>query len=233
MSPLGINIARYRKAEGLSAAELAELAGEGLSRSVIANLESGRKDDVSVKQLIALSNALRVMPPLLVADLFNPGGESPFTLPRLQIPGFNPSTVTRESALSGTSNWDLYRYFSGRSLPHERSEGAARLVFEIVTAFSGHEAALARFRTSALDLDHRISGGERRDDDDHKLGLELAVTGAAAEVLRWNSVLGNLGVDTGRSESDLITSLSVLGLPTTLEGLAQYGGPPEDWNSFG
>ncbi|MFD8770102.1 helix-turn-helix domain-containing protein [Microbacterium oxydans] len=57
---MGRRIAYYRKARGISAAELAERAGGGLTRSVIANLENGRKVDLSVQQLFAIAEVLNV-----------------------------------------------------------------------------------------------------------------------------------------------------------------------------
>lgn len=81
VSSIGRNVARYRKAAGMSAAELADTCGHGLTRSVIANLENGRKDDVTVKQLMVLSAALEVPPVVLLADIFDPGSPSPYPLP--------------------------------------------------------------------------------------------------------------------------------------------------------
>lgn len=82
VSPIGSNVARYRKAVGMSAADLAEAAQNGLTRSVIANLENGRKDDVTVRQLMALSAALMVPPVALLADCFRPGAASIYPVPR-------------------------------------------------------------------------------------------------------------------------------------------------------
>lgn len=55
---MGRRIAYFRKERGISAAELAERAGAGLTRSVIANLENGRKSDLSVQQLFAIADTL-------------------------------------------------------------------------------------------------------------------------------------------------------------------------------
>lgn len=66
---IGSNIARYRRQAKLSGEELAIRAGNGLTRSVIANLENGRKADVTVRQLLALAFALSVSPTSLLFDL--------------------------------------------------------------------------------------------------------------------------------------------------------------------
>lgn len=60
---------RIRAERGMSAQQLADATaelGHPVARSVIANLESGRRDTVSVAELIVLARALRI-PPLLLA----------------------------------------------------------------------------------------------------------------------------------------------------------------------
>ena len=58
---IGQQIKEYRKLRGISAQELADRTGV-LTRAVIANLESLRKDDVTITELLALSRALDVSP---------------------------------------------------------------------------------------------------------------------------------------------------------------------------
>lgn len=53
----------------LSADELAQRADHGLTRSIIANLENGRKRDVTTAQLLALAYVLHVSPVDLLFDL--------------------------------------------------------------------------------------------------------------------------------------------------------------------
>lgn len=69
---IGKRLAKYRKLAGLSARELSEKIGGELSRGVIANIESGRKTDVTVDQLIALSWALGVPPAALALPINEP-----------------------------------------------------------------------------------------------------------------------------------------------------------------
>lgn len=80
---LGERIAHFRKLLKLSAEDLAERAGFGLTRSIVANLENGRKDDLSVRQLMAVAFVLEVSPADLIFDMKHPyravtltGGES-------------------------------------------------------------------------------------------------------------------------------------------------------------
>jgi transcriptional regulator with XRE-family HTH domain len=69
-SSIGLNVAKYRKVAKISAEELAVKAGRGLTRSIIANLENGRKSDLGVNQLIAVADVLGVAPDALM------GGQS-------------------------------------------------------------------------------------------------------------------------------------------------------------
>jgi transcriptional regulator with XRE-family HTH domain len=62
---IGERIRWYRTIRGLSARALADLTGGVLTRAVIANLESGRKIDVTVTELVALAEALNVRPGML------------------------------------------------------------------------------------------------------------------------------------------------------------------------
>lgn len=85
---LGKRLTKYRKLAGLSAQQLSDRVNGEISRSVIANIESGRKTDVTVDQLLALSWALDIPPVALALPLDQPyeevlivDGPSPVTLP--------------------------------------------------------------------------------------------------------------------------------------------------------
>lgn len=69
---IGSRISRYRKMAGLSARELSDKVGGEMSRGVIANIESGRKTDITIDQLLALSWALDVPPVALALPLEEP-----------------------------------------------------------------------------------------------------------------------------------------------------------------
>lgn len=69
---IGKRLAKYRKLAGLSAQGLSDrLAGE-MSRGVIANIESGRKQDLTVDQLVMLSAALGIPPVVLALPVEEP-----------------------------------------------------------------------------------------------------------------------------------------------------------------
>jgi transcriptional regulator with XRE-family HTH domain len=69
---IGKRLAKYRKLADLSARELSEKIGGELSRGVIANIESGRKTDVTIDQLVALAWALGVPPAALALPVDEP-----------------------------------------------------------------------------------------------------------------------------------------------------------------
>jgi len=57
---VGKRLAKYRRLANLSAQQLSDRIGGELSRGVIANIESGRKTDLTIDQLISLAWALEV-----------------------------------------------------------------------------------------------------------------------------------------------------------------------------
>lgn len=80
-------VQRIRGERRMSAQQLADATaelGHPVARSVIANLESGRRDTVSIAELVVLARALRVPPLLLVFPI----GSEPTVevLPGVQVP---------------------------------------------------------------------------------------------------------------------------------------------------
>lgn len=69
---IGRRLAKYRKLAGLSAQQLSDQLGGELSRSVIANIENGRRSDITVDQLIALSHVLGIPPAALALPIDEP-----------------------------------------------------------------------------------------------------------------------------------------------------------------
>jgi transcriptional regulator with XRE-family HTH domain len=83
-STLGDNLARLRKARGLSQEKLAERSG--VHRTVIAKIEAGMQEGISIENLGALADALTVQ----VGELTDPvGGPSPIAplVPELEESG--------------------------------------------------------------------------------------------------------------------------------------------------
>jgi transcriptional regulator with XRE-family HTH domain len=100
---LGKNIARFRRAAKLSGEDLASRAGNGITRSIIANLENGRKADVTTSQLLAISVALSINPAELLFALDDP---------------YDVVEVTQyEGAPIVAPTWVAYGWFTGAFIP--------------------------------------------------------------------------------------------------------------------
>ena len=74
IEPIGKRIASYRKARGFkTAASLAEaIDNDAISAAVIQNIESGRKADVTVAQLLDIAWAMRISPANLIVPVNTP-----------------------------------------------------------------------------------------------------------------------------------------------------------------
>ncbi|WP_242882527.1 helix-turn-helix domain-containing protein [Actinomadura litoris] len=130
-------VRRYRKDRGLSAQQLADACkalGLDTSRSAVANFENGRRDTVSVAELVAFAHALDVPPLLLVVPL-------------------GVDQLTHLPAGIAASSWEAAQWFAGLDrtksgavrlfVRHERYVGEAE--------FASRKAAAARSMAAAVD----------------------------------------------------------------------------------
>lgn len=70
---IGKRIAHYRRAIGITAKELAiAVDSERVTEAIIQNIESGRKTDLAVSQLLSIARGLEVSPVLLLASMDRP-----------------------------------------------------------------------------------------------------------------------------------------------------------------
>jgi transcriptional regulator with XRE-family HTH domain len=128
-SVLGKNIARLRRAAKLSGEDLASRAGSGLTRSIIANLENGRKGDVTTAQLLAISVALGVSPAELLFDLADP-----YQL--VDVARYEDTDVTAPA-------WVAYGWFNGAFFTPEMTNAVAdNTVPLVVNPASQHDLFL-------------------------------------------------------------------------------------------
>lgn len=109
IAQIGRLVAYYRGVERLSARQLAEKAGNGLTQSVIANLESGRKRDLTTKQLLAVAFVLGVTPADLLFDLRHPYDE-------VEI------ATTSDGEPVTVAAWLARRWFGGEALTSLRPQ---------------------------------------------------------------------------------------------------------------
>ncbi|THG32865.1 helix-turn-helix domain-containing protein [Naasia lichenicola] len=77
MPGLGSRIHHYRKLNRWSAQQLANHTGGEVSRSIIASIESGRREDLTVRQFMAICFALQIPPAALLVDLEKPFERQP------------------------------------------------------------------------------------------------------------------------------------------------------------
>ncbi len=98
---IGARIQATRKARGIrTTRELAELiTGATVTESIIENLESGRKVNLDVSQLLNIAMALRVPPTYLLAPIGNP--DAPIDLPNLSDAFDGMTAIQFDAWLSG------------------------------------------------------------------------------------------------------------------------------------
>jgi transcriptional regulator with XRE-family HTH domain len=101
---VGARIAYYRKLENMSGDELAQRAGNGVTRAVLANIETGRKKDLSVVHLTAIAVALGVPPTALLFDLTKP--RKPTSIPI--------GMIDPKAALRPMETWEAAGWFGGQ-----------------------------------------------------------------------------------------------------------------------
>lgn len=115
---IGRRIRAFRKRDGLTAQDLAE--DSGMSRSVIANIETGRREDITVGELMALSKALRVPPVAILFDVTRPFAPA-------------PTSSVGEPEIMPMRTIDLVDWFAGIDGPAEWSYDRAAMEEELAT----------------------------------------------------------------------------------------------------
>jgi transcriptional regulator with XRE-family HTH domain len=144
-------VRRYRQEHQMSAQQLADRCAElgmPIARSVLANLESGRRDSVSVAEILVLARALRVPPVLLVFPLGRE--ESIEVLPDQRV-----------------ATWDALRWFSGERW-REIYGGELASVLGMperqeIELFRDHEFAINQWSDNLRDLNHALESAQTAD----------------------------------------------------------------------
>lgn len=101
---IGRRVRETRKRQGLTAQQLADLmrdCGVAWNRSIVANLENGRRQDVTVVELLALGRVLHVAPIHLLVPPTN-DGTFHVTPNEAQPPSMARSWIRGAEALNGT-----------------------------------------------------------------------------------------------------------------------------------
>ncbi|MCS5511338.1 helix-turn-helix domain-containing protein [Curtobacterium flaccumfaciens pv. betae] len=159
---LGDRLARYRKMAGLSAQELSDRVGGELSRAVIANIESGRKSDITVDQLLALAWVLDIPPVALALPVHQP-------FQHVQV-------VRGETELESTTAATLIDWFLERPGLNDRPRPAGpgrTLVLAILRALARYQN---QWRRTYLDSRHsdeqKASNPARYEENERELARD-------------------------------------------------------------
>jgi transcriptional regulator with XRE-family HTH domain len=187
---LGKRIAKYRRENGWSMDELAERTGLQIKRDVIANIENGRKKDLSVNQLILLAAALEVSPAAILVDIMKPGDRS------------SVQVMSTEGQLEALTNWQSLQWIAGTvgwlgTSVASRTTNDVLLRLEAMTSTQDHY-----YRLSSLvqdSLRRRASDPTAWSDDDERL-LAFQTEQAESQRAQLEKMIGDLvdrGVDLG------------------------------------
>ncbi|WP_217133815.1 helix-turn-helix domain-containing protein [Leucobacter chinensis] len=135
---VGSRVRAYRKAAGITAEQLAEIVGDGMTRTAIAKLENGHRKEISTELLVKLARALNTPPLALLLPLQEP--DAPFF-----------KTEAGTYTISQFGNW---------ALGIERGESHA----EVVQA-AGHVSYRVTSAFKQLIIDSNAVEDARKDSD--------------------------------------------------------------------
>jgi transcriptional regulator with XRE-family HTH domain len=170
-------VRRYRKQARMSAQQLSdrcEALGLPIKRSVLANLESGRRTTISVPELLILAEALGVVPMLLLFPLGRE--ETVEVLPGRQV-----------------DPWDAVRWFDGVSADpgNRNAEPSDRIVYSAVNLYGLHEQAAAVWPSYREAVTAAWSAvAEASTEDDRQRLTKAAEAGDARMDVATKTVLG-------------------------------------------
>jgi len=230
ISTIGRNVALYRRALKMSAEELAEAVG--MTRSVIANLENGRKDDVTVKQLFALSNALGVPPVTLAIDVNDPAGTPEFTIDQRLVEDYDFTTGEAKMVAAPFRNAEAMRWFSGQLVPEYATQSTAqRMAYDSLGALSNYSRAFTNWLRMARQIDEMRR--ERQRDEESFVGtgredllyyVEEQFEEAAQQVAGWVASCRRAGVQINNTGARVTSIMRGLGfVPPAFEDAVTDG----------
>lgn len=137
---IGRRIAAYRKINHWSARQLAENTDGAVTRDTIANIENGRRTEITVRQFLGIALALRVPPAALLTDL-----QHPFEPSGITFPGTAPAPFDRAAPHVAVAAW-LEGQTSNGTTP------AARWVSRVTALLADYLAAIDTYAANdALD----------------------------------------------------------------------------------
>jgi transcriptional regulator with XRE-family HTH domain len=144
LTGLGRRIAHYRKLNGWSARQLADNTDGVLTRATIANIESGRRDDIHLSQFLAICLALRVPPHALLVDL-----ERPLDPASMRFPGPAPAPLSDDAPSAAFLGWLRGHTRTTTTAAARRVDHLTGLIEDYLAALDADEIADARSRLGA------------------------------------------------------------------------------------
>ena len=147
---IGARIARYRKLNRWSARQLAENTDGAVTRDTIANIENGRRSEITVRQFLNIALALRVPPAALLTDL-----EHPLEPSDIAFPGTAPAPLERAAPHVAVAAW-----LNGQAV--NDTTNAARWVTRVTALLAEYLAALDTAEVN--DARDRIAVARAHDD---------------------------------------------------------------------
>lgn len=206
---------------GQQLADATAALGHSVPRSVIANLESGRRETLSVPELLVLAEALNVPPLLLVFPL---GRQSAMEV----LPGVDADP------------WAAARWFAGENvLPgapfaaDERWEQAAA----VVALFRDHHAAMRKRSQANWQANLAFRQMENATDDTERARIESQRREAEDRVRQAEGALSGIRSDMrkqGLTPPELPAELEHVDThPLTRAVERHYSTPPRPWGAGG
>lgn len=182
----------------MSAQQLADRCAElglPINRSVLANLESGRRPSVSVAELLVLARALDTAPALL---LFPPGRHEMIELlPDSPVPVFDALRwFAADGPWPGSGEADVNRWRSAK-LPADLFRSHAKLL--AMRAHAAREAADSRWRAEEV----ARSPGQMRDYESTAETYEAQMDDAGEQLITLRHVMRERGLTPPELPADL------------------------------
>ena len=230
ISTIGRNVALYRRALKMSAEDLAETVG--MTRSVVANLENGRKDDVTVKQLVALASALGVPPVALAVDINDPAGEPDFTIDERQVEDYDFTTGETRMVTAHFRNHEAMNWFAGYLVPQYDTQTAAqRMAYDSLGALANYSRSFTGWLRMARQIDE-LRRERGRDPESFTEGgredllyyLEDQFEDAALQLAGWVATCRRAGVRINNTGARVASVMRGLGFePPVFEDMGIDG----------
>lgn len=207
---IGRTVARYRKLAKLSGEALAGFAGEGLTRSIVANLENGRKRDLTVMQWLAIARVLDVPPSALLVDYETLGSPPDFELPPREVNVWDSQTGIASRSVKPAQTPLAIAWLHGDLRGDERDQPASSAAYGLLHAINSWRRAYARLMSTVLDIRSERESGA---DADELSELVEMCSAEADGVADWLRIMERYGADVSEDLQILKRTMRRAGVP--------------------